>query len=210
MAEPMNYFQPFLCDDEPIFVVSHVGKWREHTGAEALRRSSADFGQFMRSRIAAGPWIVPLVRLEVEQPWRRPPVVNPVPPDLFFNMELHVTERALNVIKPFCHLVPDRHPTDEIEFLPVELEDGGRLWLINPPVLEDVLDEDRSGLSRMGKYGEISSVNFPVLRRQALTPDHIFVAVRRYTLPILSGELVNALKRAGIRGLEWRPVEVID
>lgn len=194
---------------EPFFMLVHVEGWENHTGAEALRRSGGDFTRFSYSRMAGGPWIIPLMRLEFVQARRRRPVAKPAPPDIFLGVgALYVTDRALEVVRPCCYLVPGRHPSDEIEFLPVELEDGGRLWQINAPVLEDVLDEDRSGLIRADGRGQIVAVYRAVLRRERLTQDAVFTPLRRYSLPILSAALVGALKHAGMAGLDWEAVEI--
>ncbi len=207
LPEPMTYFRPVLHEGKPIFIVNFVEGSERYSGAEALRRKSTSFNSFLNSRIAGGPWIIPLVKLDLDHPRERPEF-----PDIyFFGGRFHVTNRALEVIRSFCHRVPGRHVTEDIEFLPVELQEGGYLWLVNPALLEDALEEARSGLIRAGKFGQMVSIREPVLLRRNLTKDHIFAPLKKQNAPILSGALVQALQTNGICGqFDWTPVEVVE
>jgi hypothetical protein len=151
---------------------------------------------------------MPLMKIDVQRAKKQKTEV-PVP-DLFLSMgNIFVTDAALDVMWPFCGMMPDRHPTEEIEFLPVELVTGGRLWWVNPPIIPNALEEENSRFSRSSTDNAILSIDKPVLRRAALTTDHIFDLRKSQRCPVFSAALVDAYKNAGIEGVDWKQLEII-
>ncbi|MDF1670820.1 MAG: hypothetical protein P1U83_14515 [Roseovarius sp.] len=191
-----NWYWPRLPERKVYDYACYVGGADDHTGDEALRRSSYAHGTWIMNRTPETPWIAPLMDLGCVRKGK----TSPRPTDLFLiTAGLLLSERAREVLAPLAGPM--------VGFLPVEVVNGPQLWWAMGPVVPQALDLETSRVTIM--FDKLTSITQPVLFRDKM-PEAGFVSLNpRHASPVLSAKIADAIKEADLYGLDLRPVEEV-
>lgn len=106
---------------------------------------------------------------------------------------LILTQRAMDVLRDI--------PEADCEFLPLACDDE-KLWLMNPKLVTEALNEEESRLERFSSSGRIMRVMHYVFREEALRGLWCFRIPQQ--LPVyVTDRFVSAVNGAGLQGIHF-------
>jgi hypothetical protein len=92
----------------------------------------------------------------------------------------------------------------DVELLPLYCDEGAELWLAHAWRVVDALDEDRSAVRRFTN-GDVMAIEKHAFLRDRIADLRCF-RIPQVTTMFLTGEVVEAVQSAGLRGTRFRAV----